>query len=220
MADWLKLAPSGGPERVQRAREIAQALTDQVPEDRAALEAARVAVVEAERLDREQLAQAMRDGREPVSNTEAIADARERLGVAERRLEARQLAVAAASQELGDAIRACRPEWSRSAEQAAQKAGGRARAALDRLEAELHALAGARAVSWWLETGLDTERRVPHPVLGTAPSSARHAKNDSPLSAQALLDWLRETVDPSPPPTPPLEPQALEPIRFGVYVPQ
>lgn len=166
----------------------------------------------------------MRAGKESVSDTKAIARAREALGAAERRLEARRLAVETAQQELGAEIRACRGEWLKTAEQAAEKARSQARRALQQLETELDALRQARVVAWWLEpgNGLDREQRTPHGRLGLAPSSATAMANKSPVPPQTLLSWVRELVDPPAPRTmPQADPRPLAPPpQFGVYVSQ
>jgi hypothetical protein len=142
------------------------------------------------------------------------------VGAAERRLEARQLAAETAQQELGGEIRACRADWLKSAEQAAEKARSRARKALGQLEAELNALRQARTIAWWLEegNGLDRETGVPHGHLGVAQSSAFMMKNESPVPPADLLRWVAELIDPPAPRTAPQAPaQPLKPVPTGIY---
>jgi hypothetical protein len=197
LADWLNLAPHGGPAPVQKAREAAQALADQLPADRAAIDDAKRDLVEAERRDREQLAASMRRGDDPISDTQAVDAARAAVGVAERRHQARRLAIETAQQEFGDAIAASRDEWRRSAERGVERAHTRATKALDQLEGALDELGQARAVAWWLtpERGYDKAEGVPPVgILADARSSAAVMANNSPASRASLMAWCREVI--------------------------
>ena len=210
MADWLTLAPpDGGPEPVQKARQVAQELVAALPTDRAALETARVELIEAERRLREQLAEQMRTGGDAVSDTTLIDRARDVIATCERRVEARQLAVQDAMQEFHAAILAARAEWLKTVSAAAAKARTRAQKTLGQLERELDELRRAQGLEWWLgdRGGLDRERPFRGGNLTGARSSARQAKNDDPLQAPELLRWLNEIIEPPPPAVPLAEAQ-------------
>jgi hypothetical protein len=81
---------------------------------------------------------------------------------------------------------------------------------LEKLTAELEALAAARAVQWWLANGFDRQQPVPHAVLGSAPSSASTTANGEPLPAARLLGWLAEAIEPEAEPESPAEPVPAE----------
>jgi hypothetical protein len=201
MADWLRLAPpAGGPRAVEEARKAAGALADQLPSDREQINVAKAALVEAERADREQLAESMRRGADAISDTTAIAAAREAVGAAERRLQGRQLAVETASQELGAAIETERDQWLRIAQRDAEKARTRAAKALSELESQLDELGRARALAWWLTPeagGFDRAHGVPAVgILGDVKSSAVHMANNNPVPMAMLLGWVRELIAP------------------------
>jgi hypothetical protein len=189
------MTPAGGPERVERAREAAQALADQLPADRAAIDTAKAELVAAEKADREALAQAMREQREPVSNVEAVARAREAVGVSERHHAARRLAVADASEELRVTVEACREEWARTTATATERARRNARKTLERLTGELQTLAQAQATGWWL-AHVDQQQSPPPAVLGSAPGSAFAQANGAAVSGNVLLGWVAELIDP------------------------
>jgi hypothetical protein len=190
------MTPQGGPERVEKAREVAQALADEVPRDRQEIDRAKQALVEAEQHDREALAAAMRRGDDATSDITAIARAREQVGATERRHAARQLALSDADQELRAAVEAARDEWARTADASLVRTRRNAHKALEKLSGELEALAQARSVVWWLANGFDREQPVPHAVLGSAASSARTQANGEPLPAARLLGWLDEVIEP------------------------
>ena len=206
MPSWLQMTPAGGPERVERAREAAQALADEVPRDRAAIDETKAALVAAEKHDREQLAKSMREGRDASSDIGAIARAREAVGGAERTWQARQLALNDADQELHAAVEAARDEWARTADATLVRTRRNAGKALEKLTAELEALAAARAVQWWLANGFERQQPVPHAVLGSAPSSASTTANGEALPAARMLAWLGEVIEPEPQAQTPAEP--------------
>jgi len=201
MTDWLRLSPPGGPRSVEKAREAVRVLVDQAPADREALEAARAELVKAEQRDREQLAKALREQREPISNTEGIVQAREQVAASERRVQARALAIEGAQLELGEAITTCRDEWLRSAQRDLAKSHARAVKAVAALDAALDELGQARAIVWWLESGHGFDRAQPSPsvgLLGDAQSSAFAMANNSPAPRASLMAWIGELVGDSP----------------------
>jgi hypothetical protein len=201
MADWLRLSPPDGPAVVQTARQAVQALADALPEDRERIEISKAALVEAERHDREAVAKQMRAGEDPVSDTAAIAQAREQVGAAERIWQGRRLAVETAQQELGDAIMASRAEWLRAAQRDLTKSHTRALKALDGFETALAELGRQRAIVWWLtpDRGLDRAQQWPAGgLLSDARSSAHAMANSSPASLANLMAWVRELVGDAP----------------------
>jgi hypothetical protein len=211
VADWLRLTPEGGPERVQRARAAAQRLVDQLRDDQTALEAARVELTQSEQRDREALAQQMRAGagEDAISDTQ-VETTRAAVRAAERRLEARRLAVEDAQQEYRAEIEAARSEWLRTSQRAAEKAVVRARKQLEQLGTDLDALREARALQSWLTPGggLDAGQQVGIGTLGVAKSSGFHMANGEPRGADQLLAWLGEVIEPEPTPQSPAEPVA------------
>jgi hypothetical protein len=197
------MTPPNGPRAVEEAREAAQVLADQLPEDRRAIDDAKRALIDAERADRERLAELMRRGEDPVSDIEAVTTAREQVGAAERRHAARQLALQDADSELGTAAQACSGEWARTNATAEQRALRSVRKTSERLTGELEALAEARSVQWWLANGMERQQPAPHAglaSLGVAKSSGFAQANGEPLGVPQLVSWLREIVAPEPEP--------------------
>ena len=212
MANWLALAPAGGPRPVEEARAAAQALADAAPQDRQALADAKATLVEAETKDREALAEQMRRGHEPVSDVKRIDEARQAIGTAERHLQGRLLAVEDAQQEFRGSIEQTRDEWLATSQRAAEKAAVRASKTLSQLTSDLTTLRQAQATASWLAPGggFDRQQQVSPPVLGTAASSGFQAANGAPVSGDVLLGWVGELIDP---------PQAERPTAPAERVP-
>jgi hypothetical protein len=189
------MTPPNGPRAVEEAREATEVLAAQVPQDRASIDRAKSALLEAEATDRKQLAAAMREGATATSDISAISQAREAVGGAERTWQARQLALADADQELHATVEASAAEWARSARATAERARRNARKTLERLTAELEQLAQAQATAWWLGH-LNSQQPPPSAVLGSAPGSAFAQANGSAVSGNVLLSWVAELVDP------------------------
>jgi hypothetical protein len=191
----LQLAPDGGPEPVVRAREAVRVLVDQAPGDQAALADARARLTEAEATDRQQLAQAMREGRDPISDTSAVEKAGAAVSVCERTVQARAVAVQDAQAELRDEIEATRSEWAKSAQQAAERARARAAKALNQLEQTFGELRQAQAAADWLAPGRGFDNAWPFSTggLGDGPRSAAfHMANEQAPAIRLLLGWLQE----------------------------
>jgi hypothetical protein len=201
MADWLRLAPPGGPERVQHARAAVQALAAEIPRDRQAIDDAKRSLIEAEAGDRRQLAQAMREGREAVSNVETITAAREQVAARERVWQGRQLAVESAQQEYRDEIERNRDQWLRTAQRDLAKSYSRATKAHAAFQDALTELGRARAIAWWLEQGHGFDRAQQWPsvgLLGEARSSAHAMANSSAASRDQVCAWTRELLGDAP----------------------
>lgn len=219
MANWSQLvAPGDAPPEVQRALEAVQGLRGRVAEARKAIEGAQRGLVEAERGDRETMAQQLRNGTEPVSDVKAVQQAREAVDAARRRAQALDLAITDGEDELGEVVRAHRGKWLKSAERQERSARQRGRQALDDLTQALQALAEARTAAYWLRELVDREQRAPAAALGVLPGSERATGNRSPLAATQVLDWIAQAVaEPKLPPPPP-EPQPLRPARWGAVI--
>jgi hypothetical protein len=84
-------APAGPPV-VEKAREQALRLHERLASEQEALTAAKAALIAAEQNDREALAAAMKEGREPKSDERAIERAKSAVATATRRVQAAELA--------------------------------------------------------------------------------------------------------------------------------
>jgi hypothetical protein len=170
-------------------------LAGELPRDREQIDTAKAELLQAERHDRQRLAELMRRGDDAVSDTKAVDAARAAVEGAERKHQARRLAIETADQDLGEAARACSDEWLRSELRALAKGHARAVKAADALDDALDELGRVRGVVWWLEHGLERGHAAPAAgLLGDARSSAFAMANQTPASRTNLMLWLRELI--------------------------
>ena len=199
MADWGRLVPGDAPKSVEAARSKLEVLKARVPAQRDALESAKRAVIEAERLDRERMAAQLARGAEAEPDDDAIAKARERVVGVERAGQALLLAIGNAELALAQAARDARAEWFKTSERRETEARRKGRDALERLRVELENLRLARSTMRWLTPesgGLDREQQPILGGLGSSPSSARMMANAEATDAATLLGWVAEVLDP------------------------
>jgi hypothetical protein len=214
VANWSKLTPPGGPPAVEHARQAVRSLRERIPAAHQQVAAARARLTEAEASDRIAMAEQLRAGKEPTSDSHGVERARGAIHVAERQHEALALAIEQAEGELHRAVVDDRDEWHTTATRAARDARGRARKALAAFEDALTAARVASGTAWWLEAdhGLDRETAAPHPTLGGLIGSQHLTKNDDPVPVADALRWLAALVAEPEPPKPPPEPRPLRPI--------
>ena len=171
-------------------------LRSRLPERRETLTAARALVVEAERADRIQMSEAIARGDEAESDVESVQRARSQAAAAERALQAHEIAIEAAENEVHQAALAGRADWRKSAERAATVARGRARKALDELERQLLAVRQAQRTIAWLadDSGLDRQQRARPATLGPAPGSASVTANEQAVDLGLAFSWLQAAI--------------------------
>jgi hypothetical protein len=187
------------PRTVERALQEVDGLADRVGEATTAVETAQATLEDAERVDRETAAAALRRGGEAKISNEpaAVAKTRDRVTAARRELDILKLAATAAEADLETAIGESAADWSAELDDAEQDARRRVRELLGELETVIRTVAETASAHRWLVDGgsLDRGRKVA-PFGGVAPSSTRHSANGSPFTVEQLLGWLAEAVDP------------------------
>ena len=217
MTDWSEIVPPDAPKAVEQARAKVEALKARVAAQHQALEAARVAVTQAEAADRQRMATQLAHGDDAVPDDDAIAKARERVAGIERAGQALQLAIGNAELELAGAARKVRDEWLKTSQRREVDARRRGREALEQLEAALENLRAARSTTYWLtpgEGGLDHEQRPRSGMVRPPRSSAAVTANRDPIPTENLLSFVAELVaEPQPPKVAATRP--LAPIALG-----
>jgi hypothetical protein len=212
-AEWSKLTPPG-PKGVEQARAHARDLRERLVARREALEQARADLVRAEQADRQAVARAVSEGREPASDVKTVERARSLVAARERELQGHELAIADAEAAMHEAVLAARREWSRSVEATIPKARERGRRLVEQFERVLGELREAHSVARWLgeRGGFEQEQPTHSGGLPVARSTVRWSANSEPVATRQLLDAIAELVAEPEPPKPPLEPQPLKPI--------
>ena len=202
MADWEVRCPPHAPPAVERDRKAVLTLLERLKQERAALETVRADVVKVEQADRERMAAALAAGREPKPDSTSVIAAQAAVNVAERRVQACELAIADSRRQLGATIRGQARKWSAAAADEIVRAQADAVAALDTLARALDRQLAARSTIQWLD------HLARH---GDAPKAFRlggHARIASTRPATAngqgfgpleLVAWLGEAVTPPPP---------------------
>ena len=150
MADWEVRCPPGGPPAVERDRKNVLLLLERLKRERAALETVRGDVLKAEQDDREKMAAALVDGREPEPDDTGVAAAQTAVATAERRVQACELAVADSRLQLGATVRRHAGKWADAATDERLRAQADAVAALDTLALALDRQVAARSTVQWL----------------------------------------------------------------------
>jgi hypothetical protein len=203
MATWAAITPDGGPRAVEQARARVDQLRARIADERGRVEQAERDLAAAEAADRDQMAKAFADDREPTSNTKEVERARAAVAEAQRRQAALDTAVNAADVELGQAVEQTRGKWRADCDTAATKAREQARRSLGQLEAALAEVNRHAAIAAWLAP--DGRADAGHPVkplLATVPGTERVTANSQPIGVTDLLAWLALVVEPAPPAPP------------------
>jgi chromosome segregation ATPase len=182
--NWAAITPEGGPREVEQARARLDELRGRIGTERDRIEQSKRDLQNAEESDRARMASEFAAGNEPTSEVRGIEKLRAAVGEAERRAVALDTAIAAADQELGQAVERNRDRWAADCETAIEKHRQQARNALAELTDALNATSTAAATAAWLrpEDGED-QRRPPKTGFGSARSSAR-CGGGVPLRAQ------------------------------------
>jgi chromosome segregation ATPase len=198
MMSWAAITPQGGPRDVEQARARLDQLSARIGTERDRIEQSKRDLAAAEQADRDKMAAAFAAGNEPTSDVRAIEKLRSAVGEAERRAAALDTAIAAADEELGQAVAKHRDKWAADTEQAIEKHRQQARAAHAQLAETIAEMNQLNATASWLAArGGADEGRPPKARQGTARSSARWAANGEAVHTDVLLAWVAELVEPA-----------------------
>lgn len=204
MATWAAITPDGGPREVEQARQRVDALRVKIRDERDRVEQAERELAAAENADKDAMAQAFRDGREPASNTKDVERARAAVAEAQRRQQALDAAVDQADAELGTTIERNRDKWARDCDTRIAKAQAQAARALAELEEQLAEMSRRRAIAYWLmpNGGADTGRPV-KPAQDSVPDTGKLTPNGAPIPVADVLQWIRRVIEPAEASAPP-----------------
>jgi hypothetical protein len=194
---WADVAPTLlRPDAVDQAAAESGRLAERVAGEREKVAEAAAAFEQATADDTARMAQALRDGQEPESDTATVERARAALAEAERRLAAAELAAAGADSDVGRLVATQAAAWERACSHELERAQTRARKAIAQLDQALTEIGSARAVAQWLHDVGDRPRPVRASGLSRSPSSEKVTANRSSLNATQVLGFAAELVDP------------------------
>jgi hypothetical protein len=202
VATWAAITPDGGPRDVEQARARVDQLRARIKDERDRVEQAERDLATAEASDRDQMAKAFREGREPTSSTKQVEQLRAAVAEAQRRQQALDAAVDQADAELGQTIERNRDKWARDCDTRIAKAQTQAARLLAELETQLAEATRQRAIAYWLmpSGGADTGRPV-KPAHDSIPGTEQMTANGARLAVGDALAWIRSVVEPAEPAT-------------------
>jgi hypothetical protein len=220
VTDWSRVAPPSPIREIEAQRRRVLELREQLPMRREQRDQAAARVTELERQDRNRMAELMASGKDATSDTETVEAARHQVAGAVRALEALNLAIQVAEDELHALVLKHRARWVERAQRGVLETRAEAQAALATFRAALQRYRDAQQAEGWLRegSGLDRERPAKMGMLGQAVGSERVTGNRQAVDLGIVLGWVEQTLDP-PPAKPQAELQPLTPIAPpGAYV--